>query len=361
MAAAKSAASIATTTAKNLLRATDRKPKITRTGPATASPPIQLQLHDYCFYYDTAPPTQQQLQYGADLFRASNHSPIQMWTASEFRTIPMSDVPEVVFLGRSNVGKSSLLNAIMEKGLCFTSSKVGRTRTLNAYGIGGRKDGEAKVVLVDTPGYGKGSHEEWGEVIMKYLTKRRQLRRTFVLLDSHHGIKPADAAILSLLRSAAVPHQVILSKADSVLIKGGLKKGARGLRPERIKELGRFAGGICAKVQPVRNVAVSNSQKKKIERRPNRNIYDDAVGGGDGNKLPAEPAGMEPAGMELGIPALGEILACSTKMKSGEGFLGIDAIRWSILRAAGLGVDIGEKGDRVGMGIADRGGGGLDG
>lgn len=86
----------------------------------------------------------------------------------------MSDVPEVVFLGRSNVGKSSLLNAIMEKGLCFTSSKVGRTRTLNAYGIGGRKDGEAKVVLVDTPGYGKGSHEEWGEVIMKYLTKRRQ-------------------------------------------------------------------------------------------------------------------------------------------------------------------------------------------
>lgn len=101
---------------------------------------------------------------------------------------------------------------------------------------------------------------------------------------------------------------------------------------------------------------MSNSQKKKIERRPNRNIYDDnnnddAVGGGDGNKLPAEPAGME-----LGIPALGEILTCSTKMKSGEGILGVDAIRWSILRAAGLGIDIGEKGNGVGMGIAERGG-----
>lgn len=72
------------------------------------------------------------------------------------------------------MGKSSLLNTIMEKEVCFTSSKIGRTRTLNAYGIGGRKGGEAKVVLVDTPGYGKGSHEEWGDEIIKYLTRRKQ-------------------------------------------------------------------------------------------------------------------------------------------------------------------------------------------
>ncbi|OAX80155.1 ribosome biogenesis GTP-binding protein YsxC [Emergomyces africanus] len=317
MVSPKSAASIATNTAKNLLKAADRQSK--RGGIAiTSSEPIQLQLTDYSFYYDTAAPSTNQLQHSANVFRASKHSPVKMWTASEFRTIPMSDLPEVAFLGRSNVGKSSLLNAIMEKEICFTSSKIGRTRTLNAYGIGGRKGGEARVVLVDTPGYGKGSHEEWGEEIIKYLTKRKQLRRTFILLDSHHGIKPADASILSLLRSSAIPHQVILSKADSVLIKGGQKRGTRGLRPQRIEDLRLLAKKIRAKVQPVRDV-------------------------GQG-------------GTELGIPALGEILACSSRIKNvgGSGFLGVDAIRWAILRAAGLGVE-GEEGvGGVGVGAGVR-------
>ncbi|PGH28631.1 ribosome biogenesis GTP-binding protein YsxC [[Emmonsia] crescens] len=325
MASAKSAHSIATNTAKSLLKAAE----LQSAGGITAPKPITLQLNDYSFYYDTAPPSPRQLQYSADVFKASKHSPLQMWTASEFRTIPMSDVPEVAFLGRSNVGKSSLLNTIMEKEVCFTSSKIGRTRTLNAYGIGGRKGGEAKVVLVDTPGYGKGSHEEWGDEIIKYLTRRKQLRRTFILIDSHHGIKPADAAILSLLRSSAVPHQIILSKADSVLIKRGTSKGTRGLRRARIEELRLFAENIREKVQPVRN-----------------------VGRGGGT--------------ELGIPALGEILACSTRFKNlGErAYLGIDAIRWSILRAAGLGVEGGGGGVGTGTGVGmaeEKAGSGLDG
>ncbi|OJD11300.1 hypothetical protein ACJ73_09572, partial [Blastomyces percursus] len=169
MAGVKSAAN----TVKTLLRAAERPPQIPGTKLTASTPPTQLDLFDYCFYYDTLAPTPQQLQHSADVFRASNHSPIQMWTASEFRTIPMSDMPEVTFLGRSNSGKSSLLNAIMEKSMCYTSAKLGRTTTLNAYGIGGKKGGEAKVVLVDTPGYGKGSDEEWGEQIIKYLTKRK--------------------------------------------------------------------------------------------------------------------------------------------------------------------------------------------
>ncbi|KKZ67116.1 GTP-binding protein [[Emmonsia] crescens] len=307
MASAKSAYSIATNTAKNLLKAAE----LQSAGGIAAPKPITLQLNDYSFYYDTAPPSPRQLQYSADVFKASKHSPLQMWTASEFRTIPMSDVPEVAFLGRSNVGKSSLLNTIMEKEVC----------------------GEAKVVLVDTPGYGKGSHEEWGGEIIKYLTRRKQLRRTFILIDSHHGIKPADAAILSLLRSSAVPHQIILSKADSVLIKRGTNRGTRGLRRARIEELRLFAENIRKMVQPVRN-----------------------VGRGGGT--------------ELGIPALGEILACSTRFKNlGErAYLGIDAIRWSILRAAGLGVE-GEgggvgtgTGTGTGVGMAEeKAGSGLDG
>ncbi|EQL32978.1 hypothetical protein BDFG_04954 [Blastomyces dermatitidis ATCC 26199] len=329
MAAAKSA----TNTVKSLLRVAERP--LPGTKLAASTPPAQLDLFDYCFYYDTLAPTPQQLQHSADVFRASNHSPIRMWTASEFRTIPMSDVPEVAFLGRSNSGKSSLLNAIMEKNMCFTSATLGLTTTLNAYGIGGKKGGEAKVVLVDTPGYGKGSNEEWGEEILKYLTKRKQLRRTYILINSHHGIKAADAAILSLLRANAVPHQIILSKADSVLIKGGQKRGARGLRPERIDELCRFADKVRKRVQPVRNVGSTSKQKQKLQ---------------EGQDEGVEEQEERP---ELGAPALGEILACSMKMKDEAGCLGVDPIRWSILRAVGLGIGVG-----VGAG---RGGGGADG
>lgn len=82
--------------------------------------------------------------------------------------------PEVAFLGRSNVGKSSLLNAIMGKEMCWTSSKPGRTREMNAFGIGGTKGGESKIVLLDMPGYGKASRTEWGAEIMKYLQGRKQ-------------------------------------------------------------------------------------------------------------------------------------------------------------------------------------------
>ncbi|EEH33947.2 hypothetical protein PAAG_04996 [Paracoccidioides lutzii Pb01] len=288
-AASKLATSTGPNVAKTFLRHTTKYPE-----------PSQLTLKEYAFYYDTTPPSLQQLQHAETFFKSSKHSPIQMWTASEFRTIPMSNVPEVVFLGRSNVGKSSLLNALMERDVCYTSSKLGRTHTLNAYGVGGRKDGEARVVLVDTPGYGKGSNEKWGEEIIKYLTKRKQLRRTFVLVDSHHGIKPGDRDVFSLLRSAAIPHQVILSKADSVLVKGNSKRVPRGITEAKVRKLASFAERILSKVQPDRDV-------------------------GNG-------------GVELGVPALGEIIACSARvMNEYENYLGINAIRWAVLRASGLG------------------------
>ncbi|PGG98034.1 ribosome biogenesis GTP-binding protein YsxC [Blastomyces parvus] len=330
MAAAKSAASLAATTAKGLLRAAERPSKLPSTKLTTASGDYKLDLLDHCFYYDTLAPTEQQLKHSAEFFKASNHSPIQMWTASEFRTVPMSDVPEVAFLGRSNAGKSSLLNAIMSKDLCYTSSKLGRTRTLNAYGIGGQKGGEAKVVVVDTPGYGKGSTEEWGAEIIKYLTQRKQLRRAFILINSHHGIKAADASLLSLLRTHAVPHQILLSKADSLLVKGGIGK-PRGLRPERLDDLSTFAEKIRQRVQPVRNAGgVGAGKMARKERRRLAKEAELRAKAGIETEVEAEMA-------EPGVPALGEILACSMKMKVGDRFLGVDAIRWSILRAAGLG------------------------
>jgi GTP-binding protein len=151
--------------------------------PSPAPPPPNpnkrdlkdLSPSDLCLYWDTKPPNAEQLAFADKLFIPSRHSPLKLWSAAKFRTTPMSSLqPEVAFLGRSNVGKSSLLNAIMGQEICWTSSKPGRTREMNAFGIGGTKGGEHKVVLLDMPGYGKASRSEWGSEIMKYLQGRKQ-------------------------------------------------------------------------------------------------------------------------------------------------------------------------------------------
>lgn len=154
-----------------------------QTSPPTTNSPSNpnkrslqdLTASDLCAYWDTQPPNAAQLTFADKLFTPSRHSPLKLWSASKFRTTPMSSLePEVAFLGRSNVGKSSLLNAIMGQDVCWTSSKPGRTREMNAFGIGGTKGGENKVVLLDMPGYGKASRSEWGMEIMKYLQGRKQ-------------------------------------------------------------------------------------------------------------------------------------------------------------------------------------------
>lgn len=156
------------------------------TGPPSSPPannhldPNRIPFQDLTpsqlsYYWDTQTPDAAQLLYADEFFAPSHHSPTKLWSASKFRTTPMSSLePEVAFLGRSNVGKSSLLNAVMGKEICWTSSRPGRTREMNAFGIGGTKGGESKVVLLDMPGYGKASRAEWGVEIMKYLQGRRQ-------------------------------------------------------------------------------------------------------------------------------------------------------------------------------------------
>lgn len=154
-------------------------PKPTPSSVISSNPnkrPLEeLTPSDLCYYWDTKPPNPSQLAFADKIFTPSRHSPLKIWSASKFRTTPLSSVePEVAFLGRSNVGKSSLLNAIMGQNICWTSSKPGRTREMNAFGIGGTKGGEHKVVLLDMPGYGKASRAEWGMEIMKYLQGRKQ-------------------------------------------------------------------------------------------------------------------------------------------------------------------------------------------
>ena len=124
--------------------------------------------------------------------------------------------PEVAFAGRSNVGKSSLLNALTgRKALARTSNTPGRTRELNYFRVG-----EA-LHIVDMPGYGyakapKAQVKGWNELIYDYLRGRAQLKRVFLLIDARHGLKDTDAGALALMDEAAVSYQVVLTKIDKI-------------------------------------------------------------------------------------------------------------------------------------------------
>ncbi|MEC7123295.1 MAG: ribosome biogenesis GTP-binding protein YihA/YsxC [Pseudomonadota bacterium] len=130
--------------------------------------------------------------------------------------LPTPAAPEVAFAGRSNVGKSSLVNALTgRKTLARTSNTPGRTRELNFFDLGGR------LVMVDLPGYGyakvpKNVVAAWTETIRLFLVGRVPLRRVFVLIDARHGLKDNDLETLDLLDRSAVSYQVVLTKADKL-------------------------------------------------------------------------------------------------------------------------------------------------
>lgn len=130
--------------------------------------------------------------------------------------LPPADRLEVCFAGRSNVGKSSLINALTgRKALARASNTPGRTQEINFFTAGDT------AYLVDLPGYGfaeapKAVVAKWQALLQAYLAGRPNLRRAFVLIDHRHGIKPPDAEIMALLDRAAVPFQTVLTKADKV-------------------------------------------------------------------------------------------------------------------------------------------------
>ena len=153
------------------------------------------------------------IEVGRRLFSRQTHFVAGAATAA---TLPGGTLPEIAFAGRSNVGKSSLVNALTgRKTLARTSNTPGRTRQINFFDL------EARLMLVDLPGYGyaeasKSEVRRWTMLLGQYLQTRAVLRRVCLLIDSRHGIKDADYPLMLMLDAAGVSYQVVLTKTDKL-------------------------------------------------------------------------------------------------------------------------------------------------
>lgn len=189
------------------------------------------------------------------------------------------------------MGKSSLLNALLGRKIAHTSSKPGRTRSMNAFAVGGDEDNsQNRLVVLDMPGYGKGGRAEWGKEIMKYLEKRPQLKRAFLLVDVVHGVKNSDEQLLALFREQNISHQIVLAKVDRLLFPTA-RLPSEGALEARFADLRRIMETVKERIQP---------------------DVEDMSG------------------------ALGELIACSSEKKFNGTRLGIDSVRHAMLQAAGL-------------------------
>lgn len=149
--------------------------------------------------------------------------------AARIDQLPSPDLPEIAFAGRSNVGKSRLINALVGRhGLARSSAEPGRTREVNFFLLDGR------IRLVDLPGYGfarasKGDARRFQNLARDYLRGRPNLRRVFLLIDARHGLKPSDDAAMDALDVAAVSYQIVLTKADKLKPAAAEAEAARAL------------------------------------------------------------------------------------------------------------------------------------
>ena len=139
-----------------------------------------------------------------------------IWGASRIDNLPPQSRKEVAFVGRSNVGKSSLINALTgRKTVARVSQTPGRTQQINFFNLGG------KLILVDLPGYGyakasKSLAMEWQTLAFTYMSGRATLARVCVLIDSRRGLMPSDLAVMELLDRAAVSYELVLTKTDEL-------------------------------------------------------------------------------------------------------------------------------------------------
>lgn len=174
--------------------------------------------------------------------------------------LPPEGPPEIAFAGRSNVGKSSLINSLLgQRGLARTSNTPGRTQELNYFvpdGFSGELGDLPPMAVVDMPGYGfakapKTQVDAWTKLVFDYLRGRVTLKRVFLLVDSRHGIKPNDAEVMALLDKAAVSYQVVLTKSDKI-------------RPEKLQTL-LAATSEAIRRRPAAYPAVLATSSEKAE------------------------------------------------------------------------------------------------
>jgi GTP-binding protein len=259
------------------------------TGPQPKSRDyLKLPSNSLSEHWDTLPPSKEQLVHAEKFFRQRPARPF-VWSAPKFHSMAFGTSPEVCFLGRSNVGKSSLLNALLGGGFAHVSSKPGRTKMMNAFDVGNSTDPTKNLVVLDMPGYGKGGQADWGIEVLKYLGKRKQLKRAFVLIDAEVGLKSTDEQLLAVFRKEEIPHQIVLSKVDKLLF-------PKNRKPSE--------GALESRLQVLRRVF-------EMTRRTTQPNPEDMSG------------------------ALGEIIACCSERPFGQ-ILGINEVRHAMLQAAGL-------------------------
>ncbi len=170
------------------------------------------------------------------------------FAAQKLEQLPPPGLPEVAFAGRSNVGKSSLVNALTGRNtLARTSAQPGRTKQLNFFNLGDR------LALVDMPGYGyaqaaKSVKEDWQGLMFQYLRGRPTLQRVILLLDARIEVKESDLAVMDLFDKAAVPYLVVLTKAD-------------GAKPGALKAKQEEAGAIARKHPAAMMTAITTSSE----------------------------------------------------------------------------------------------------
>ena len=167
-----------------------------------------------------------------------------MLSAVSLDTLPPARLPEICFAGRSNVGKSSLINALTNrKGLARASNTPGRTRELNYFNV------DERLFVVDLPGYGyakasKSDIARWTKLTRQFLFGRASLRRVFLLIDSRHGVKDSDLELMGMLDETAVTYQVVMTKVDK-LKKGELEKVLAKTQKVIAKRPAAFPEIIC--------------------------------------------------------------------------------------------------------------------
>jgi len=189
--------------------------------------------------------------------------------AAEESRLPPDWGPEVAFVGRSNVGKSSLVNVLTGRTVLAKVSRTpGRTQQLNFFNLGGR------LILVDLPGYGYAKAERrkieaWTRLANRYLKGRRNLERVLVLIDARHGLKDSDRAVMAALDGVARTYQLILTKFDRVKKKAGREKilatvtaqaaTYRAAHPKVLATSSTKGKGIAALRQELARLAIAQS------------------------------------------------------------------------------------------------------